>query len=94
VELEDTVIFPEGGGQPFDTGRLTLGAVEGQSEGLAFVIEGCLRRKLQSVHLVRVPPGKEGILDGAEGREVEVSVDWERRMDQVGSYSWCGYVTD
>ena len=84
VDLEDTVIFPEGGGQPFDTGLLRLGAVEGQNDGVTLVVEGCLRRKLESVHLVRVPSGMEETLSGAEGKEVEVSVDWERRMDQVG----------
>jgi Ser-tRNA(Ala) deacylase AlaX len=83
VCLEDTVIFPEGGGQPFDTGSIVLGAVSGQSEGIRLVVEGCLRRKLESVHLVRVPLGMEEVFAGAEEKEVEVRVDWERRLDQV-----------
>lgn len=79
VELEDTVIFPEGGGQPFDTGVLR---VEGEQGTREYVVEGCLRKKLDSVHLVRVPPGVEGF-EGIVGKEVEVTVDWVRRMDHV-----------
>jgi alanyl-tRNA synthetase/misacylated tRNA(Ala) deacylase len=80
VQLEDTVIFPEGGGQPFDTGRLVID-VEGSQE--EFIVEGCLRKNLESVHLVRVPEGKEGALQAAVGGMGEVKVDWERRMDHV-----------
>jgi hypothetical protein len=46
-------------------------------------VEGCLRKKLDSVHLVRVPAEMEGVLESAVGNEVEVEVDWERRMDHV-----------
>ncbi|WVR03150.1 hypothetical protein IAU60_000140 [Kwoniella sp. DSM 27419] len=80
VELLDTVIFPEGGGQPADTGVLRLFDPNGGVE-TELRIEGCLRRKLDSVHLVRVPPGTE--VNWAEGREVEVVVDWQRRIDQM-----------
>ena len=79
VELEDTVIFPEGGGQPFDTGTLWL---EGQN-GKGLRVEGCIRRKLNSVHLVRVPDADFGLLERLEGKDVEVEVDWERRTDHV-----------
>lgn len=85
ISLEDTVIFPEGGGQPFDTGLMILdeesSGVTGQKVEL--VIEGCLRRKLESVHLVRVPSQSEDAVKQLEGKEVIVKVDWERRMDHV-----------
>ncbi|OCF34798.1 hypothetical protein I316_03342 [Kwoniella heveanensis BCC8398] len=80
VELLDTVIFPEGGGQPADTGILHLLNPNGDVE-TTLVIEGCLRQKLDSVHLIRVPPRVSVQWD--EGREVEVVVDWERRMDHM-----------
>ena len=82
MQLEDTIIFPEGGGQPFDTGRLVVN-VEGDKE--EFIVEGCLRQKLESVHLVRVPEGKETTLQAAVGGLGEVQVDWERRMDHVSA---------
>lgn len=47
-----------------------------------FPIEMCLRRKLESVHLVRIPSGVE--IDLREGKDVEVEADWDRRIDQVG----------
>lgn len=47
-----------------------------------FPIEMCLRRKLDSVYLIRIPSGIE--IDLQEGREVEIEADWDRRMDQVG----------
>lgn len=47
-----------------------------------FPIEMCLRRKLDSVHLVRIPSGVE--IDLREGKVVEVEADWDRRIDQVG----------
>ncbi|WWD22741.1 hypothetical protein CI109_107234 [Kwoniella shandongensis] len=84
VELNDTVIFPEGGGQPFDTGLIHLLDPNGDKRTSTFVVEGCLRKKLDSVHLVRVP---NDVQVDWEGREVEVEVDWERRMDQMSIHT-------
>ncbi|WWC97509.1 hypothetical protein V866_004392 [Kwoniella sp. B9012] len=80
VELLDTVIFPEGGGQPSDTGRLNILDPNGGIRQ-SFVIESCLRKKLDSVHLVRIPPGTA--VDMKEDDEVEVVVDWDRRVDHM-----------
>ena len=86
MELEDTVIFPEGGGQPFDTGTIVIErATAGESsKPLHLKVEGCLRRKLESVHLVRVPGESSTALEDLAGQEVDVEVDWARRMDHVG----------
>ncbi|KAK8844706.1 hypothetical protein IAR55_006555 [Kwoniella newhampshirensis] len=84
VELVDTVIFPEGGGQPFDTGLIHLLDPNGDKRISTFVVEGCLRKQLDSVHLVRVP---DGVTGDWEGKEVEVEVDWDRRMDQMSIHS-------
>lgn len=67
-----------GGGQPTDTGRLSLLDPNGGIER-TWVVEGCLRRKLTAVHLVRLDEG-EAI---ESGREVELSIDWDRRSDHV-----------
>jgi alanyl-tRNA synthetase/misacylated tRNA(Ala) deacylase len=53
VELEDTVIFPEGGGQPWDTGVLRLHDANGDAH--EYQVEACIRRGLDAVHRVRVP---------------------------------------
>ena len=80
IEVEDTVIFPEGGGQPFDTGLIWLDTDSGRR---SWKVEGCLRKKLDSVHLVRVPEDEAAIAEELAGQEVEVEVDWDRRMDHV-----------
>lgn len=80
IGVEDTVIFPEGGGQPFDTGLMVIPASEGEVE---LVVEGCLRKKLESVHLVRVPVELEDAVKRLEGKEVTLKVDWERRQDHA-----------
>jgi alanyl-tRNA synthetase/misacylated tRNA(Ala) deacylase len=81
VQLEDTIIFPEGGGQPFDTGSIVFG--NGKDGARTLSVEGCLRRKLDSVHLVRVDKQDEEFVQSLAGREVTVKVDWKRRMDHV-----------
>lgn len=67
VELEDTILFPEGGGQPFDTGKFILPDLK-EVEVLKV-----LRQELSAVHVVpeKVEPGTV----------VNLKVDWERRLD-------------
>ncbi|CAD6575756.1 MAG: hypothetical protein TREMPRED_001491 [Tremellales sp. Tagirdzhanova-0007] len=84
-EVEDTVIFPEGGGQPSDTGTLWIVDANGTSHALS--IEGCLRRKLDSVHLVRLREEDEHLLDNVMGREVELEVNWDRRQDHMAIHT-------
>jgi hypothetical protein len=97
VVTEDTVIFPEGtssnidesalgrelmtgGGQPTDTGHLSTLDPNGGIQKI-FVVEGCLRRKLTAVHLVRLGEGEGEELES--GGEVELTIDWDRRADHV-----------
>lgn len=56
----------------------------------SFRVEMCIRKKLESIHLVRVPSADQGFWEDisqraekGEGAEVEVEIDWERRVDQV-----------
>jgi Ser-tRNA(Ala) deacylase AlaX len=70
-----------GGGQPTDTGHLsTLDPNGGINK--TYVVEGCLRRRLTAVHLVRLGEG-EALVQGAE---VELTIDWERRADHVSPH--------
>lgn len=67
IELEDTVLFPEGGGQPFDTGTISL-----PNNSTVAVLQ-VLRDQLTAVHITLEPI--------EPGTEVTVSVDWARRLD-------------
>lgn len=75
VELLDTVLFPEGGGQPSDTG-----ALDGVRVDKVFIRDGrCLHR---------VPVANdEDALTFQEGQEVVATVDWARRFDHMQQHS-------
>lgn len=66
VELEDTILFPEGGGQPFDTGSIVSDLKEVD-------VKQVVRDKLTAVHVVSEPM--------QEGAEVTLKLDWNRRFD-------------
>lgn len=74
-------LLTAGGGQPWDTGVLEVTDANGDKH--EFAIEGCIRRKLDAVHIVRVPEGSAVAFDALVGQDVTVSVDWERRMDHM-----------
>ncbi|CAN3376349.1 hypothetical protein DIURU_004087 [Diutina rugosa] len=67
VELKDTVLFPEGGGQPCDHGTLTM------SPNKTVAVDSVIRDKLKALHITKEP------LD--VGAEVVVAVNWRRRLD-------------
>lgn len=48
-----------------------------------FAIEGCVRRKLDAVHMVRVPPETAVDFSALGGAEARVEADWERRLDHM-----------
>lgn len=70
-----------GGGQPWDTGALYFTDANGTQHDLR--IEGCIRRKLDAVHMVRVLPGLGLDLTSLVGTDVRVEADWERRLDHM-----------
>ena len=82
VQLHDTVIFPEGGGQPTDVGTLTL-----KSNGSTWEVLQAKRHGGHAVHYVRVNgDADEALASFAPGTEVTVSLGdkgWERRYDHV-----------
>lgn len=85
VMLEDTVLFPEGGGQPWDTGRLSLVDANGSSQ--SFAVEGVVRRGLDAVHIVRVPSSSAIDFGTVVGQEATAEVDWERRLDHMATHT-------
>jgi misacylated tRNA(Ala) deacylase len=83
IILHDTVIFPEGGGQPTDTG-----VIKTLQDGLMWEVIQAKRHGGHAVHYVRV---KDGNVDAAiasfsNGAQVEAQLDqkgWDRRYDHV-----------
>lgn len=67
VELEDTILFPEGGGQPHDTGSLVL------ADDTKVDVKQVLRQELTAVHVLPTPV--------QPGSKVTLNVDWDRRID-------------
>ncbi|CAN6636442.1 putative alanyl-tRNA editing protein alaX [Trichomonascus vanleenenianus] len=72
VELEDTVLFPEGGGQPHDTGSLAL-------DGRKVPVSNVQRDGLTAVHFTEEP--------FTVGATVTVEVDWARRWDHMQQHT-------
>ncbi|KAG1700132.1 hypothetical protein DVH05_011943 [Phytophthora capsici] len=74
VELQDTVLFPEGGGQPWDTGSINDVPVD-----QVYVKDG------RCVHRIPVQDGAPAPF--VEGEEVVSTVDWTRRLDHMQQHS-------
>ncbi len=70
IELDRTVFYPEGGGQPGDTGLLR------RADGSEVRIAGARKIKATGAH-VHVPEDGAKVL--AEGETVTAELDWERR---------------
>lgn len=66
IELKDTVLFPEGGGQPCDFGTFT-------AKEKTINVENVIRDKLTALHITKEPL--------EVGSEVVVDVNWPRRLD-------------
>jgi misacylated tRNA(Ala) deacylase len=88
VVLHDTIIFPEGGGQPTDTGIITT-----ISNGTEWEVVQAKRQGGHAVHYVRVLNNIDAaILAFSPGERVTVSLGehgWNRRYDHVcGNIYW------
>jgi misacylated tRNA(Ala) deacylase len=73
VTLSNTVLFPEGGGQPCDFGTLTT------SDGVVARVVDVQRVGNDIIHTVSAAL--------PEGAAVQVHVDWERRQDVMQQHS-------
>jgi len=98
VQLHDTIIFPEGGGQPTDTGSITT-----KADGLSFQVVQAKRHGGHAVHYVRVAgvSVEDAVQALSPGAQVTVALGhegWERRYDHVGiltlflSFHWLMYL--
>ncbi|CCE79462.1 Piso0_001527 [Millerozyma farinosa CBS 7064] len=67
LELSDTVLFPEGGGQPSDIGSIQL------PDGMKVEVKEVLRDKLTALHVTSHYVEPE--------TKVQLEVDWKRRFD-------------
>ncbi|KAJ7047418.1 ThrRS/AlaRS common domain-containing protein [Mycena alexandri] len=82
LALSDTVIFPEGGGQPSDTGIITT------ADGTVWNVLQAKRHGGQAIHYVHVPDGnvEAALLAFYPGVKVRVELDqagFERRYDHM-----------
>lgn len=90
VLLEDTVLFPEGGGQNTDKG-----SISNASGDTTFPVLHVFRRTgksesdgLTAVHFICCAPGPNGdAAPLAAGEAVRVSLDWGRRFDNMQQHS-------
>lgn len=88
VLLHDTVIFPEGGGQPTDTGRITTLA-----DGATWEVVQAKRHGGHAVHYVKLHEGIDAdtaLLSFQAGAKVTVALGdegYERRYDHVSHTS-------
>ncbi|KAI5961448.1 uncharacterized protein KGF55_004071 [Candida pseudojiufengensis] len=72
VELVDTCLFPEGGGQFSDKGYMTTSG--GQIE-----VQAVIRDKLKALHIIDTP------LD--TGSQVKLDIDWDKRVDYMQQHT-------
>ncbi|GMG20260.1 unnamed protein product [Ambrosiozyma monospora] len=75
VEFEDTVLFPEGGGQPSDSGTITLVNEEGKTvtDPTTIQVNSIQRVGLRAIHMCPEPL--------PVGQKVLLKVDWKKRFD-------------
>lgn len=79
IELDETIFFPEGGGQPCD-----LGSISG------FQVVDVKEKGDKIFHIIKI---NDSDMDASEnklspGLEVELKIDWERRFDNMQRH--CG----
>lgn len=77
IELKDTILFPEGGGQPSDSGFLKIVKTDGEDELIP--VPFILRKGLHAMHHVDV--------EIQPGTKVEVIVDELKRVDYMQQHS-------
>ncbi|XP_063704698.1 alanyl-tRNA editing protein Aarsd1 [Culicoides brevitarsis] len=74
VVCEDTIIFPEGGGQPCDHGKINN-----------FPVTNVIRKAGDALHFIPLENSSDFTLK--EGDEVHQEVNWARRQDHMQQHS-------
>ncbi|MCF7799094.1 alanyl-tRNA editing protein, partial [Candidatus Woesearchaeota archaeon] len=83
VELDQTIFYPTGGGQPHDEGTLQLAA----DETNVFVVSSVYKFKEKVFHVVDKPGLKVG-------DEVLCKIDWERRYTHMRMHTAAHIISD
>lgn len=89
VILHDTIVFPEGGGQPSDTGLIQT------ADERVWKVLQAKRHGGHAVHYVQVEDAQVDILQFAIGTQVLVKLgdaDWDRRYDHVSGCNALNFV--
>lgn len=79
--MQDTILFPEGGGQPTDRGNLVLKSSEGEKK---FEVISVVRKGSDAVHSIETDGNDCNLKVGDEVVQV---VDWVRRHDHMQQHS-------
>lgn len=79
---KDTILFPEGGGQPNDRGTIVLKSDSGEKR---LQVLNVTRKGPEAIHFVENAGNDENLLK--VGDEVVQLVDWERRHDHMQQHS-------
>lgn len=83
IILDRTVFYATSGGQPGDTGRLTL--TDGRSVDIAATIAGETKDEI-----IHVPAADAGL---KPGDRVKLAIDWERRLKLMRMHTACHLLT-
>jgi misacylated tRNA(Ala) deacylase len=83
IILDRTVFYATSGGQPGDTGRLTLG--DGREVEIAATITGETKDEI-----IHVPAADSGL---KPGDRVKLAIDWERRLKLMRMHTACHLLT-
>lgn len=73
IELKDTILFPEGGGQPYDTGSIVL------PDSSKVLVSKVLRDGITALHITPSPI--------EPGTDVSLELDWNRRIDHMQQHT-------
>jgi misacylated tRNA(Ala) deacylase len=83
IILDRTIFYATSGGQPGDTGRLTL--VDGRTVDIAATITG--ETKDEIIHVPAVDSGLKPV------ERVKLAIDWERRLKLMRMHTACHLLT-
>lgn len=73
VELKDTILFPEGGGQPYDTGSIVL------PDSTKVSVSKVVREGVTALHITPTPI--------EPGTNVSLEINWDRRLDHMQQHT-------
>ena len=83
IILDRTIFYATSGGQPGDTGRLTL--ADGRAVDIAATITGETKEEI-----IHVPAADSGL---KPGDRVKLAIDWERRLRLMRMHTACHLLT-